>query len=123
MMEFRQCLLEKFGTVEGHVAMLKFNPINDYMGPYVEHAFSDLISAGFVRTSYGGASVGDHLVRHPEVDEVHITGSESSLSMSEFEHPPANKSIELSAMGQTNPIGQRRKMLLASGTAGPTCLR
>jgi aldehyde dehydrogenase (NAD(P)+) len=64
--------------VEGHVAMLKFNPINDYIGPYVEHAFSDLIGAGFVRTSYGDATVGDHLVRHPEVDEVHITGSESS---------------------------------------------
>ena len=64
--------------VEGHVAMLKFNPINDYIGPYIEHAFSDLIGAGFVRTSYGGTDVGSHLVNHPEVDEVHITGSEKS---------------------------------------------
>jgi len=62
--------------VEGHVAMLKFSPVNDYIGPYVEHAFSELIAAGFLRTSYGGADVGDHLVMHPEVDEVHITGSE-----------------------------------------------
>jgi len=64
--------------VEGHVAMLKFNPINDYIGPYIEHAFSDLIGAGFVRTSYGDSNVGAHLVGHPEVDEVHITGSDSS---------------------------------------------
>ncbi|MCH7583897.1 MAG: aldehyde dehydrogenase family protein [Acidobacteria bacterium] len=62
--------------VDGHVAMVKFNPVNDYIGPYVEHGFADLIEAGFVRTSYGGAEVGDHLVMHPETDEVHITGSE-----------------------------------------------
>lgn len=62
--------------VEGHAAILKFNPINDYIGPWVEHSFSDLISAGFVRTSYGGADTGEYLVSHPEVDEVHITGSE-----------------------------------------------
>ncbi len=64
--------------VEGHVAMLKFNPVNDYIGPYVEHAFADLIASGFVRTSYGGSDVGDHLVMHPEVDEIHITGSEAT---------------------------------------------
>lgn len=62
--------------VEGHVAMVKFNPVNDYIGPYVEHAFGELIAAGFVRTSYGGAEVGDYLVMHDDVDEVHITGSE-----------------------------------------------
>ena len=64
--------------VDGHVAMVKFNPVNDYIGPYIEHAFADLIAAGYVRTSYGGADVGDHLVMHPEVDEVHITGSEAT---------------------------------------------
>lgn len=63
---------------EGHVAMVKFNPVNDYIGPYVEHGFADLIAAGFIRTSYGGPDVGDHLVMHPETDEVHITGSEAT---------------------------------------------
>jgi len=64
--------------VEGRVGLLKFNPINDYIGPYVEHAFADLIEDGFLRTAYGGAEVGDYLVTHPEVDAVHITGSEVS---------------------------------------------
>ena len=64
--------------VDGEVALLKFNPINDYIGPYVEHAFADLIAAGFVRTSYGGADTGDYLVTHPEVDSIHVTGSEET---------------------------------------------
>ncbi len=64
--------------VEGHVAMLKFNPINDYIGPYIEHALADQIAAGFFRTLYGGADVGNYLVMHPKVDEIHITGSEAT---------------------------------------------
>ncbi len=64
--------------VEGHVAMLKLSPVNDYIGPYIEHAFADLIAAGFVRTSYGGVDVGEYLVLHPEVDEIHMTGSEAT---------------------------------------------
>lgn len=64
--------------VEGQVVLAKFNPVNDYIGPYVEHAFADLIAQGFVRTAYGGVAVGEHLVTHPEVDSVHITGSAES---------------------------------------------
>ena len=62
--------------VEGHVAIVKFSPINEYVGPHVEHAFAPLADAGFVRFAYGGPDVGEYLVRHPLVDEVHITGSE-----------------------------------------------
>lgn len=80
--------------VDDRVALLKFNPVNDYIGPYIEHAFSDLIAAGFVRTAYGGADVGDHLVMHPEVDAVHITGSEATHDAIVF---------------GTGPDGERRK--------------
>ncbi|MFH1105480.1 MAG: aldehyde dehydrogenase family protein [Actinomycetota bacterium] len=66
--------------VEGHVAILKFNPVNEYVGPHVEHAFTRLVDAGFVRFAYGGPSVGDHLVHHPSVDEVHLTGSEHTYN-------------------------------------------
>ena len=66
--------------VEGHVVILKFNPINEYIGPYVEHAFARMADAGFVRFAYGGASVGEHLVRSPAADEVHVTGSESTYN-------------------------------------------
>ena len=62
--------------VAGRAALVKFSPVNEYIGPYVEHAFAPLVAAGFVRFAYGHGDVGDHLVRHPLVDEVHITGSE-----------------------------------------------
>jgi len=61
--------------VEGKAAVIKFNPINDYIGPFFERVFADLIDDGFVRTAYGGADVGSYVVNHPLVDEVHITGS------------------------------------------------
>jgi acyl-CoA reductase-like NAD-dependent aldehyde dehydrogenase len=64
--------------VDNHVVLLKFNPINDYTGPYIEHALSEFIERGFVRPSYGGADVGEYLVMHPEVDSVHVTGSEQT---------------------------------------------
>ncbi len=62
--------------VEGQVVMLKFNPVNDYLGPFVEEAFADLIRDGFLRTCYGGADVGAYLCEHAEVDEIHVTGSD-----------------------------------------------
>lgn len=61
--------------VENRVVILKMHPINDYLGPFIERAFEPLISAGFVRVVYGDADVGEYLVAHPEVDEIHITGS------------------------------------------------
>jgi acyl-CoA reductase-like NAD-dependent aldehyde dehydrogenase len=61
--------------VEGRVALLKFNPINDYIGPYTERNFASLMADGFVRTAYGGAEVGRYLVHHPGVDVVHVTGA------------------------------------------------
>ncbi len=61
--------------VDGSVCVLKHNPVNDYIGPFFEDAFADLIADGFVRSVYGGADVGEYLVRHPEVGSVHITGA------------------------------------------------
>lgn len=61
--------------VEGSVAILKLNPVNDYIGPYLEGAFAELVADGFVRFAYGGATVGQYLVYHPDVDQIHITGA------------------------------------------------
>lgn len=66
--------------VEGHVAILKFNPVNEYIGPYIEHAFARMADAGFVRFAYGGATVGHYLAHSPGVDEVHVTGSEATYN-------------------------------------------
>ncbi len=63
---------------EGQVVVLKLNPVNEYLGPFIEDAFSALVRDGFFRVVYGGAEVGAHLVAHPAIDEIHITGSERS---------------------------------------------
>lgn len=61
---------------EGQVPLLKLNPVNDYLGPFIEDAFAELIEDGFMRVVYGGADVGEYLCHHPVVEEIHITGSE-----------------------------------------------
>ncbi len=66
--------------VEGNVTVLKMNPVNEYLGPYVEAIFEDLIAGGFVRVVYGGADVGAYLTTHDGVDAVHITGSVASYN-------------------------------------------
>jgi aldehyde dehydrogenase (NAD(P)+) len=63
---------------EGKVCLLKMNPVNAYMGPLIEEAFADAIAGGFLAVVYGGADEGAYLVRHPGVDEVHMTGSDKT---------------------------------------------
>jgi acyl-CoA reductase-like NAD-dependent aldehyde dehydrogenase len=60
---------------EGAVVVLKHNPVNDYVAPHVERIFAPLIRDGFLRIVLGGADVGQYLVHHPDVDEIHITGA------------------------------------------------
>ncbi|TXD37561.1 aldehyde dehydrogenase [Lujinxingia vulgaris] len=61
---------------EGQVCILKMNPVNDYLGPFIEEAFAEFIERGFLAMAYGGADVGAYLCHHPTVDEIHITGSD-----------------------------------------------
>lgn len=62
-------------VVEGRVALLKPNPVNAYVGPLLEEAFRPLVERGALRLVYGGAEVGERLSTHPEVEEIHLTGS------------------------------------------------
>ncbi len=64
--------------VEGQVALLKMNPVNEYLGPFIDEAFSALRERGFFRVVYGGAAEGDYLCQHDAVDEIHITGSDKT---------------------------------------------
>ena len=57
------------------VVLLKLNPINEYLGPYLEQGLRSLIQAGWLQIVYGGAELGAYLCHHPQVDTVHITGS------------------------------------------------
>jgi acyl-CoA reductase-like NAD-dependent aldehyde dehydrogenase len=61
--------------VEGKVVVLKASPVNDYLVPHWERGLRALVERGFLRVVRGGPEVGERLVEHPLVDEVHITGS------------------------------------------------
>jgi hypothetical protein len=61
--------------VEGRVCLLKLNPVNDYLGTFIEEAFASLIQEGYLRLAYGGSDVGSYLCEHTGIDEIHITGS------------------------------------------------
>jgi acyl-CoA reductase-like NAD-dependent aldehyde dehydrogenase len=60
------------------VALIKLNPVNAYLEPVLNKAFAAFVERGFVRITAGGADVGSYLVRHPEVDSIHITGNSAS---------------------------------------------
>ena len=64
--------------VEGQVVILKMNPVNEYLGPFIDQAFSALSERGFFKVVYGGAAEGDYLCKHELVDEIHITGSDKT---------------------------------------------
>lgn len=66
-------LTKLFG--EGKVALVKMNPVNDYLGPILSQIFEIMSSYGFIEFVYGGAEVGSFLTRHEGIDEVHMTGS------------------------------------------------
>ena len=80
---------------EGKVCLLKMNPVNAYLGPYLEIAFADAINQGFLAVVYGGAEEGEYLVNHPGIDEVHLTGS--------------NKTYERLMWGPPGPEQEARK--------------
>lgn len=62
--------------VERTAVVFKANPVNAYLGPLLEEAFSALGSRGWFRVVYGGAEEGAYLCEHPGIDEIHITGSD-----------------------------------------------
>jgi len=70
------CLYKLF--VEGTACVLKMNPVNAYLGPFLEQAFAPLVRRNVFAVVYGGAEEGAALVGHPDVDEVHITGSDKT---------------------------------------------
>ena len=70
------CLYKLF--VEGEVCILKLNPVNDYLGPYMIRAFRALIEGNFITIVYGGSETGKYLCSHELVDNIHITGSDKT---------------------------------------------
>jgi acyl-CoA reductase-like NAD-dependent aldehyde dehydrogenase len=65
--------------VENSVVILKLNPVNAYLGPWIEKVFCSLIDRGFFRVVYGGIKEGNYLCNHPAIDEIHLTGSDKTF--------------------------------------------
>ena len=64
--------------IDGRVACLKMNPVNEWLGPILEHALAPLVSKGFLKIVYGGADTGKFLVEHKHCEHIHITGSDKT---------------------------------------------
>jgi aldehyde dehydrogenase (NAD(P)+) len=77
--------------VEGKVCVLKMNPVNAHVGPFIEKAWSHLVDAGYLTVVYGGPDVGAYLVDHPIVEEIHITGSDKTHDMMVWGPPGAER--------------------------------
>jgi acyl-CoA reductase-like NAD-dependent aldehyde dehydrogenase len=61
---------------EGKTCLLKMNPVNAYLGPFLEDAFGEAIRRNFLAVVYGGADEGTYLAHHAGIDEIHLTGSD-----------------------------------------------
>jgi acyl-CoA reductase-like NAD-dependent aldehyde dehydrogenase len=64
--------------IDGHVCVLKMNPVNEWVGPFLERALDPLVTRNFLRIVYGGGDVGEYLCQHPGVEDIHITGSDKT---------------------------------------------
>jgi acyl-CoA reductase-like NAD-dependent aldehyde dehydrogenase len=63
---------------ENRVVLLKMNPVNEYVGPYLADGFRVFVDAGFLRIVYGGIAEGAYCAEHPGIDKIHITGSDKA---------------------------------------------
>lgn len=61
--------------VANRVVILKMHPTQAFLAPILEAGLRALIRDGFLRVVLGGAAEGAYLAGHPDVDELHITGS------------------------------------------------
>ncbi|MEO0603796.1 MAG: aldehyde dehydrogenase family protein, partial [Myxococcota bacterium] len=59
----------------GKTCIVKLNPVNDYLEPFLNDAFKAFVDRGFLKFVKGDGAVGAWLTTHALVDTVHITGS------------------------------------------------
>jgi hypothetical protein len=77
--------------VELQVVVLKPNPVNAHMGPLIEEGFRALIERGFFAVVYGGAEEGAYLSSHPDVVDLHLTGSDKTFEAIVFGRGPEGR--------------------------------
>jgi len=101
--------------VENRVVIYKTHPLNAYLGPILADGFRALVANGVLRIVYGGAAEGEYLSNHPDVDEIHITGSDKTVEAIVFgsgeegerrkaeRRPQLDKAIS-SELGNVSPV-------------------
>lgn len=62
--------------VQGQVVLLKPHPVLAALTPIVRQALRPFVEPGYVAIADGDAAVGAYLCGHPEVDAIHLTGSD-----------------------------------------------
>jgi acyl-CoA reductase-like NAD-dependent aldehyde dehydrogenase len=102
--------------------ILKMNPVNDYLHPIFEKAFSPFIEEGMLRIICGGVDVGNELIHHPDIAEVHITGSTQSHDRivwgSETHEQDANKATNTPILAKpvTSELGNVTPWIVVPGS-------
>ncbi len=74
--------------VKNQVVLLKTNPVDDYLDPILADALRPLIEAGYLQMVAGGGAQGEYLTRHPDVDSIHMTGSDKTFNRIVFGETP-----------------------------------
>jgi aldehyde dehydrogenase (NAD(P)+) len=82
---------------EGKVCLLKMNPVNEWVGPILERVLQPFVTRGYLRIVYGGGDVGKYLVEHPDIDDVHITGSDRTHDLIVWGAPGPERDRRLAA--------------------------
>ncbi len=82
--------------VKKQVVLLKTNPVTDYLDPLLSEALRPLIEAGYLQMVRGGPAEGEYLTRHPDVDNIHMTGSDKTFGKIVFggSEPPLKADIQ-----------------------------
>eukprot|EP01028_Stygiella_incarcerata_P012800 TRINITY_DN80472_c0_g1_i1.p1 TRINITY_DN80472_c0_g1~~TRINITY_DN80472_c0_g1_i1.p1 ORF type:complete len:647 (-),score=149.74 TRINITY_DN80472_c0_g1_i1:168-2108(-) len=95
--------------IENQVVMIKHNPVNSYIAPFLRIIFDELFENGFLDQCQGGAEIGSYLCQHHNVDTIHITGSQKTHDLIVWGSgeqritPVCTKSIS-SELGNVTPV-------------------
>jgi acyl-CoA reductase-like NAD-dependent aldehyde dehydrogenase len=95
--------------IDNQVVMIKHNPVNAYIAPFLRIIFDELFENGFLDQCEGGAAIGSYLCQHHNVDTIHITGSQKTHdlivwgSTEQKITPICTKSIS-SELGNVTPV-------------------
>ena len=101
--------------VERSAVVFKAHPVNAYLGPLLEEAFASLAARGWFRVVYGGAEEGAYLCDHPQIDTLHVTGSDRTFEAIVFgtgddgrrrkaERRPSNTKPITAELGNVSPV-------------------